>query len=107
MASDTLVRSVRAQLEEERDVIVRQLDELKGSGALSFDDNFADSGQVAAEQGEARVLANSLEGQLKEVERTLGKIDRDAYGVCETCGAEISEARLEAMPTTRFCINHA
>jgi DnaK suppressor protein len=107
MASDTLVRSLRGQLEEERDVIVRQLEELQGSTGLSFDDNFADSGQVAAEQGEARVLANSLTSQLKEVERALGKIDAGGYGACEACGREIAEARLEAMPTTRFCIDHA
>jgi|SRR5687768_11984457 RNA polymerase-binding transcription factor DksA len=107
MASDTLVRTLREQLEEERDLIVRQLDELQGSTGLSFDDNFADSGQVAAEQGEARVLANSLQTQLKEVERALGKIDAGSYGACEVCGREIAEPRLEAMPTTRFCIDHA
>lgn len=107
MASDTLLSSLRAQLEEERDLVVRQLEGLRGSNAPSFDDNFADSGQVAAEQGEARVLANSLETQLKEVERAIAKMERGAYGVCETCGAEIAEPRLEAMPTTRFCINHA
>ncbi len=107
MASETLVSSLRAQLEPERDVIVRQLDELQGSTGLSFDDNFADSGQVAAEQGEARVLANSLQSQLKEVERALAKIDAGTYGACEVCGKEIAEPRLEAMPTTRFCIDHA
>jgi RNA polymerase-binding transcription factor DksA len=107
MASDTLVSSLRAELETERDVIVRQLDELHDSTGLSFDDNFADSGQVAAEQGEARVLANSLQGQLKEVEHALGKIGGAGYGLCEVCGKEIAEPRLEAMPTTRFCIDHA
>jgi RNA polymerase-binding transcription factor DksA len=109
MPSDTLLSALRGQLEDERDVIRRQLDELdtdNGAG-LPFDDNFADSGQVAAEQGEARVLANSLRSQLKEVERALDKLGSGAYGVCEVCGNEIAEARLEAMPTTRFCIQHA
>jgi RNA polymerase-binding transcription factor DksA len=107
MPSDTLLSSLRAQLADEREVIVRQLEELQGSGAPAFDDNFADSGQVAAEQGEARVLANSLHGQLKEVERALDKMDTGGFGTCEVCGNEIAEPRLEAMPTTRFCINHA
>jgi DnaK suppressor protein len=107
MASDTLVSSLREQLEAERDLIVRQLDELQDATGLSFDDNFADSGQVAAEQGEARVLANSFQGQLKEVEHALDKIEGGGYGACEKCGREIAEPRLEAMPTTRFCIDHA
>ena len=36
-----------------------------------------------------------------------GKFDDGTYGKCETCGEEIAEARLEAMPATRYCINHA
>src|SRR5437764_798618 len=46
-----------------------------GDKSLSFDENFADSGQVAAEQGETRLLAASLSDQLKEVERPLNKFD--------------------------------
>jgi RNA polymerase-binding transcription factor DksA len=107
MPNDTLVSSLRGQLEEERENILRQLDDLQDSTGLSFDDNFADSGQVAAEQGEARVLANSLKSQLNEVDRALGKIEAGTYGACEACGREIAEPRLEAMPTTRFCIDHA
>ena len=37
--------------------------------AARFDDNFADSGQVAAEQGENKVLASQLRSELDEVER--------------------------------------
>ncbi|MGH9214026.1 MAG: TraR/DksA family transcriptional regulator [Acidimicrobiales bacterium] len=106
MASKTLLSTLRAELEEERDVIRRQLGP-GGDASLPFDDNFADSGQVAAEQGEARLVANSLRSQLKEIERALDKIDRGTYGVCEQCGEPIAEPRLEAMPTTRFCIHHA
>jgi RNA polymerase-binding transcription factor DksA len=109
VASPTALASLRAQLEGERDSLQHQLEELKASGdkSLSFDENFADSGQVAAEQGESRLLAASLSDQLQEVERALRKFDDGTYGKCETCGEEIAEARLEAMPATRYCINHA
>jgi RNA polymerase-binding transcription factor DksA len=109
VASPTALASLRAQLEGERDSLQHQLEELKASGdkSLSFDENFADSGQVAAEQGESRLLAASLSDQLQEVERALSKFDAGTYGKCETCGEEIAEPRLEAMPATRYCINHA
>src|SRR4051794_20954038 len=68
-----------------------------GSGP-AFDDNFADSGQVAAEQGENKVLAGQLRAELDEVERALAKLDEGTYGACETCGETISPDRLEAMP---------
>ncbi|HEX8582743.1 MAG TPA: TraR/DksA C4-type zinc finger protein [Acidimicrobiales bacterium] len=106
---EQVVATLRASLEEERESLRRQLQELvpEGRGFLTFDENFADSGQVAAEQGEVKVLVNSLRDQLVEVERALGKIDGGSYGRCEVCGRDIAEPRLEAMPATRFCIDHA
>jgi DnaK suppressor protein len=100
MADTEPTTNVREVLEEERTVLRSQLDEL---GVVEYDENFADSGQVAAEQGENKALVNQLEETLREVERALAKLDEGNYGSCETCGKEIGEARLEAMPATRFC----
>jgi RNA polymerase-binding transcription factor DksA len=107
--SDTLVAALRDSLAEERDSLRAHLGELEAGNekSLTFDENFADSGQVAAEQGEAKVLAASLREQLADVERALTRIDSGSYGKCEVCGNDIAEARLEAMPATRFCIDHA
>jgi len=102
--ADPLESTVRASLEEDRDQLTEQLAELEGG---SFDENFADSGQVAAEQGEAQALAASLREQLDAVERALTKLDDGTYGLCERCQQPIPEARLEAMPASRFCIEHA
>lgn len=101
--------AVRATLEREREHLRAQLGELvPGTEAsLTFDENFADSGQVAAEQGEAQALAGPLLVQLADIEAALAKLDDGSYGTCETCGDPIAEARLEAMPATRFCITHA
>jgi len=109
MPSQTMLVTLRATLEEEREQLQHQLAEMgaEGGAGLSFDENFADSGQVAAEQGETRVLVTKFRDQLREVNRALAKLDEGAYGRCEKCGEEIAEPRLEAMPAARFCINHA
>jgi DnaK suppressor protein len=108
MPGQTALDSFRAQLEDERASLERQLEELgAGDKGLSFDENFADSGQVAAEQGENRAVVAALSDQLGDVERALAKLDEGTYGRCETCGKEIAEARLEAMPAARYCIDHA
>lgn len=101
---ESIESNVRAPLEEERDHLREQLEGIESAG---FDENFADSGQVAAEQGEAKTLASSLRDQLDDVEAALAKLDDGTYGTCETCSERIGEARLEAMPATRFCIDHA
>jgi DnaK suppressor protein len=95
----------RGALEGERAQLRAQLAE--HGGGVQHDDNFADSGQVAAEQGENRALVGQLEETLAEVERALAKLDEGSYGTCESCGKTISEARLEAMPATRYCIDCA
>jgi RNA polymerase-binding transcription factor DksA len=107
MPDQSLLSTVRSDLTDERDRLEAQIGALEPGGGSSFDDNFADSGQVAAEQGENKVLAQQLRSELDEVERALAKLDDGTYGKCETCGDPISEARLEAMPATRYCIQHA
>jgi len=105
--SAELTQTLRASLEEERGQLQSQLAEFDDDSDLSYDENFADSAQVAGQQGANRALSGQLSENLVEVERALAKMDDGTYGRCERCGKEIAEARLEAMPATRFCIDHA
>jgi DnaK suppressor protein len=97
---------LRDDLVGEQVQLVEQLTDLAGSSA-GLDEGFADSGQVAAEQGESRALAARLREQLDDVEGAIARLADGTYGRCEICGNEIAEDRLEAMPATRFCIEHA
>ena len=98
---------MRSDLADERDRLEAQISALQPGGGSDFDDNFADSGQVAAEQGEHRAIVGHLRDTLRDVERALAKLDDGTYGTCEVCGEEIAEARLEAMPAAKYCIKHA
>jgi len=67
--------------------------------------------QLPAEQAAEtlnRELDSSVElrvpTELAEVEAALHRLDIGRYGLCEVCGGEIAEARLEAMPATRYCV---
>jgi DnaK suppressor protein len=103
-----LLAANRAALEAEQERLSRQLAALGvGTNGSDLDHNFADSGQVAAEVGEARSLAGSLEDQMAAVREALDRLDNGTYGQCQNCGQPIGEARLEAMPETRWCINCA
>ncbi len=104
MLSDDVLAELRATLEVERDQLRRQIDDFDDE---TFDENHADSGQVAAEQTENRTLVGALGEQLADVEHALAKMDDGTYGKCEASGEPIPLARLEAMPATRFCIEHA
>jgi RNA polymerase-binding protein DksA len=108
VADQTIPSNVRADLTAERDRLAAQIDSLEPSTSDSqVDDNFADLGQVAAEQGENQALAAQLRNELEEVEQALTRLDDGTYGRCETCGEPIAPARLEAKPAARYCIDHA
>ncbi|NNE74805.1 MAG: TraR/DksA family transcriptional regulator [Acidimicrobiales bacterium] len=100
---------IRAEFEKERAHLLERIDELTVGGEidLDFDDDFADRGQVASEKGEHRVLADTLEAQLKLVEKALARLDEGTYGTCSVCDKPISAERLEVLPATDRCIDHA
>lgn len=99
----------RQLLEDERADLRRQLAELGfgEEGGLNYDPNFADTSQVSAERGEAAALAGQLQEALGEVEAALSRLAEGTYGHCEACGKPIGQARLEAKPAARRCINCA
>ncbi len=39
----------------------------------------------------------------REIRDAIGRFDRGTFGLCERCGREIMEERLEAIPYTRYC----
>jgi len=96
-------------LEEERKQLLARIDELTIGGEVDhdYDDDFADRGSVASAQGENYTLADTLQAHLKSVETALARIDEGTYGTCDMCHEPIGEDRLEAIPATSRCINHA
>lgn len=119
--AETTDAARRAQLTAEHEHLMAQLSHIgraprdvvagtpadREGGELEFDEGFADSGQVTAERGEVDALATSLLETLREVDDALAKFEAGTYGKCETCGEQIGDARLEAMPSARFCMTCA
>ena len=44
---------------------------------------------------------------LQEIDKALKRMEEGTYGLCEVCGKPIEEKRLEALPWTTLCIEHA
>ena len=41
---------------------------------------------------------------IKKIDLALSKLEAGAFGICEECGEDISDKRLEARPETALCI---
>ncbi|WP_457641913.1 TraR/DksA family transcriptional regulator [Persephonella sp.] len=44
---------------------------------------------------------------LKVIDEAIKRMEEGSYGICEVCGKPIEEERLEAVPWTVLCIEHA
>ncbi len=43
--------------------------------------------------------------ELEDVVYALNRIENNTFGICAECGNQISEKRLDALPTTTICLN--
>ena len=67
-----------------------------------------DDQAVAASRDEMRkALLIEAEQGLVQVNAALRRIEEGEYGSCIECGELIDEKRLNAVPFTAYCINHA
>lgn len=51
------------------------------------------------------MLTDRERQKLIQIEEALKKIDEGSYGICESCGDEIDEERLIAMPFAKLCLS--
>ena len=51
-------------------------------------------------------IVNTLETRYNDIVSALDKMEHNTYGLCQVCGKEIEDARLEANPAARTCREH-
>jgi RNA polymerase-binding transcription factor DksA len=75
------------------------------SGELSrVDQHPAELGSETFERELGLTTLTIVEGELKDIDDALRRLDDGTYGICEECGKPIDEARLEAVPWARYCV---
>jgi len=67
------------------------------------DDDDENAGEVAT-YSDNLSLERSLEKALRDINKSLERIERGTYGICKYCGKEIGEERLEARPVSGACV---
>ena len=100
----------RRQLLEEQKKLQEQLARLEAAQTAQYEDigysnHIADDATDAFEQTVGVALQRKVEATLDEVTQALAKLDDGTYGLCETCGARIDRARLEALPYATYCMD--
>ncbi len=105
----------RLQLTEERTRLAAAQQSLnaeqgtttEGRRTIDIDDaspqDPAEVGEAATGRIELLTELGYVDTELAEVGAAIARIDNGTYGRCETCGQEIDDLRLIAIPTARRC----
>ncbi len=104
------LEKIKSILKEEKRRILRHLEEISENSTNDLETPSGDSVDIAAleinQNSMVKVGKREL-NHLKKIEAALNKIEQDdeSFGVCESCGEEISLARLMARPVAQLCID--
>ena len=78
------------------------------SGMTETKENFPDPTDRAALEADRNFMLRIRDREaklIKKIRAALERIEGDRYGICESCGEDISIERLKARPVTTQCID--
>ncbi|MBI5787759.1 MAG: TraR/DksA C4-type zinc finger protein [Candidatus Schekmanbacteria bacterium] len=103
------ITAIEKKLREEREQLLQEAGKtLSSLNQQQVTDELADFTDQSSMEWERNFLLRMKERErnlLIKIERTLEKIKEGTFGICEECGCEISEKRLEARPVVTLCVD--
>jgi DnaK suppressor protein len=95
-----ILEALKAELSEEID---RTVHTMQDEATV-----FADPNDRASQESDMALELRNRDRErklIKKIDETIGRIDANEYGYCDSCGVEIGLKRLEARPTATLCID--
>jgi DnaK suppressor protein len=109
--SKSELERVASLLRLRREALSAELDRLvappEAGASVAFGKRVGDGTTEAVERITSTATARSIFASIEAIDSALAKIEAGTYGVCETCGAAIPMARLEALPASSLCVQCA
>ena len=78
------------------------------SGMTETKENFPDPADRAALEADRNFMLRIRDREaklIKKIKAALDRIEKNTYGICESCGEDITLNRLKARPVTTQCID--
>lgn len=98
---------VKQQLLKERELLLQEISNSYEACREIGQDGVPDIGDMSSAAYCRDVLFNVSETQRKKIQDidvALEQIAKGEYGICMSCGEEISPRRMEVRPFSRYCI---
>lgn len=97
----------KTRLEEELPKFTKKNPRVSGDYDSTFPEYGDKEDENAAEVAEYVTnlpLEQSMEKTLRDVDKSLERLEKNDYGICKYCGKAIEEKRLLARPTSSACV---
>ena len=104
----------KKQLEFFRELLQKRLEDLAVDARetvdemIDEDDTFPDPNDRATLESDRNFVLRIRDRERKlrtKIDQALDRIEKGIFGICDSCGEDISEGRLKARPVTTLCIN--
>lgn len=101
------LKQTKERLLEMKAQLLREIESDLRAERQGEKDEGRDTYDVASEERDREIhflLSDRDREKLEAIEQALARIEDRTYGICESCGEEIQQERLKAMPFTRLCV---
>lgn len=102
-----LVRKQLLTLQQEYQQRIDQIDQRLANPPEDMANDWSDQAKLHQNDDATYTLRQEAADKMLEVDAALSRLDSGRYGVCVTCGEDIEPARLQVLPETAYCIDHA
>jgi DnaK suppressor protein len=96
----------RNLMTDQLEALLNQADDTV-SGMTTPKENFPDPTDRASLEAERNFMLRIRDREsklIKKIKKTLARIDKSTFGICDKCGDDIAIERLKARPVTTQCI---
>lgn len=102
------IKKARETLEDMRSQLIRNVQQDLNAVRDQHKDEGMDTYDLASDARDKEIdliLGDREREKVQAIDEALSRVAANTYGICESCEGEIAEARLQALPFTRVCVN--
>ena len=99
--------ALKAELEQKLAELQSRLANIKKDVTQAHSGDSAEQAQERENDEVVDAIGNETTQSIRVIQAALRRIDDGSYGLCDSCGKDIGEARLAAVPEATRCVNCA
>ncbi|MEM8539672.1 MAG: TraR/DksA C4-type zinc finger protein [Pseudomonadota bacterium] len=94
-------------LERRKEYLTNRLENIEDELDDAPDPNWSENAQASENDEVLEDLGLAGQDEIRAIDAALQRIEDGTYGICVICGELISQERLDVVPYTPFCKEHA